>query len=174
MAKILCIYYSRTGKTRTAMEEIAAALGGELVALDDGVNRAGFPGAVRSCLDAVRRSTRILKPFRTAEEIRNYDLVIIGTPVWAGRCSSVVREFLKKYGRDCRRTAYVITRGTEQVRYEQVFDQMDRYTASPRAAAVSLRGGDAGEHFWRDTFVKEVREILEKERRADAEQAQRN
>ena len=33
MAKqqVLCVYYSRTGKTRAAMEEVSAALGGELV-----------------------------------------------------------------------------------------------------------------------------------------------
>ena len=158
MAKqqVLCVYYSRTGKTRAAMEEVSAALGGELVELDDGVN-------------AVRKSTRFLKPFAAKGEVKTYDLVVIGTPVWAGRCSSVVREFLKKYGRDCRRVAYVITRGTAKERYEQVYDQMDRYTAAPHVAAVSLKGGDAGEHFWRDAFVKEVREILEKERNGDAE-----
>ncbi len=170
MAKqqVLCVYYSRTGKTRAAMEEVSAALGGELVELDDGVNRAGVLGAARSCLDAVRKSTRFLKPFAAKGEVKTYDLVVIGTPVWAGRCSSVVREFLKKYGRDCRRVAYVITRGTAKERYEQVYDQMDRYTAAPHVAAVSLKGGDAGEHFWRDAFVKEVREILEKERSGDA------
>ena len=148
MAKqqVLCVYYSRTGKTRAAMEEVSAALGGELVELDDGVNRAGVLGAARSCLDAVRKSTRFLKPFAAKGEVKTYDLVVIGTPVWAGRCSSVVREFLKKYGRDCRRVAYVITRGTAKERYEQVYDQMDRYTAAPHVAAVSLKGGDAGEH----------------------------
>ena len=169
MANILCIYYSRTGKTRGVMADIAKSLEAELVEITDGVDRSGLMGAMRSCLDAVRKSTRFLKPFAAKGEVKTYDLVVIGTPVWAGRCSSVVREFLKKYGRDCRRVAYVITRGTAKERYEQVYDQMDRYTAAPHVAAVSLKGGDAGEHFWRDAFVKEVREILEKERNGDAE-----
>ena len=31
MSDVLCIYYSRTGSTRAAMEEIARELGAELV-----------------------------------------------------------------------------------------------------------------------------------------------
>ena len=37
MNDVLCIYYSRTGKTKAAMEEIAGALDAELVELRDGV-----------------------------------------------------------------------------------------------------------------------------------------
>ncbi len=35
MSDILCIYYSRTGNTKKAMEEIAAALDAELAELRD-------------------------------------------------------------------------------------------------------------------------------------------
>ena len=41
MNDVLCIYYSRTGKTKAAMEEIAGALDAELVELRDGVERGG-------------------------------------------------------------------------------------------------------------------------------------
>ena len=33
---VLCMYYSRTGNTKRAMEEIARALDAELVELEDG------------------------------------------------------------------------------------------------------------------------------------------
>ena len=127
MASTLCIYYSRTGKTKNVMTEIAAALDAELVEITDGVSRSGLIGAAKSCLDAVRKSTRFLEHFETGKDLKDYDLVIIGTPVWAGRCSSIMREFLKKYGRDLKRVAYVITRASERVRYEQVYEQMDLY-----------------------------------------------
>ena len=156
MADILCIYYSRTGKTRSVMAEIASSLDAELVEITDGVNRAGLIGAVKSCLDAVRKSTRFLEHFHTEKDLKDYDLVIIGTPVWAGRCSSIVREFLKKYGRDLERVAYVITRTDEKNHQEQVFDQMDLYTAAPRLCAASIRAGDVGEAFWREEFLKEL------------------
>ena len=59
--------------------------------------------------------------------------------------------------------AYVITRQHKKNMYEEVFEQMDLYTAHPRLCAVSLRGGDVGEPFWREEFIKEVRRNLEKE-----------
>ena len=163
MADILCIYYSRTGKTRSVMAEVAKSLDAELVEITDGVNRSGFIGACRSCLDAVRRSTRFLEHFETEKPLKDYDLVVIGTPVWAGRCSSVVREFLKKYGIDLRRAAYVITRADEKNHQEQVFDQMDLYTAAPRICAASIRAGDVGEAFWREEFLKEISRARSKE-----------
>ena len=83
--KVLCVYYSRTGKTRNAMTAVAQALGGELVEITDGVDRSGLIGAARSCLDAVRRSTRFLDKLEMKHPITDYDLVILGTPVWAGR-----------------------------------------------------------------------------------------
>ena len=44
---ILCVYYSRTGNTKRAMEEIAHALNAELVELRDGVDRGGWRGWLR-------------------------------------------------------------------------------------------------------------------------------
>ena len=159
MSNILCVYYSRGGKTRQAMEAVAADLDAELVALTDGVDRHGFRGAVRSCFDAVRKSTRPLEPFRTARPLVEYDLVVIGTPIWAGRCSSVIREFLKKYGSDLRWTAYVLTRGSQQ-KYEEVCRQMDLYTAAPHLQWASIQVGSAGEAFWRAEFIRQIRGIV--------------
>ena len=72
MADILCVYYSRTGKTRDTMTAIAEALDAELVEITDGVSRGGFFGSIRSCLDAVRKSTRFLEPFKTEKAIKDY------------------------------------------------------------------------------------------------------
>ena len=162
MANILCIYYSRTGKTRSVMAEIAKSLDAELVEITDGVDRSGIIGACKSCLGAVRKSTRFLEHFETGKDLKDYDLVIIGTPVWAGRCSSITREFLKKYGKDIKKAAYVITRADEKRRQEQVFDQMDLYTAAPRICAGSIKAGDVGEDFWREEFLREVNRTLKK------------
>ena len=163
MADILCVYYSRTGKTRTTMEAVAKELEADLVEITDGVGRKGLGGFLLSGFDAVRKSTRYLEPFTTPKPVKDYDLVILGTPVWAGRCSSIIREFLKKYGKDCREVAYVITRQDEKNKQEQVYEQMDLYTVRPHLCAISLKGGDVGEPFWRAEFVKEVRRSLEKE-----------
>ena len=152
---VLCVYYSRTGNTRRVMEEIAGALDAELVELSDGVDRGGVRGWLRSGLDAVRRSSPKVK-FKAKWPVSDYRLVIVGTPVWAGRCSAPVRSFLKKYGQHLRRVAYLITRGSD-VRYEEVFEQMDLYVPSPHVRAVSIRPKAVGSTFWRDEFLSAIR-----------------
>lgn len=159
MSNILCIYYSRTGNTKKAMEEIAQALDAELVEITDGVDRGGTSGWLRSGLDAMRRTTEPLKPFETARPLHEYRLVIVGTPVWAGRCSSVARSFLRKYGKKLTSAAYVVTRGSEK-RDEGIYDQMDRYVPAGHRAAVSLRSGSVGYTFWQEEFLRQVREVL--------------
>ena len=157
MPYTLCVYYSRTGATEKLMREIAQELKCEIVKLDDGVNRAGVRGWLRSGMQAMSRRVPPVKPVKTAFPLDVYDLVIIGTPVWAGRCSAPVRSFLIQHGEELRKTAYVITRSSD-VRYEEVFDQMDMYVKSPRASAVTIRPNTVGATFWRDEFLTSVRD----------------
>jgi len=52
MSDILCLYYSRTGKTKQAMEEIALALDAEIVGIQDEINRSGTMGFIMSGLQS--------------------------------------------------------------------------------------------------------------------------
>ena len=113
MKDVLCIYYSRTGNTKKAMEEIAAALDAETLELTDGVDRSGWRGWLRCGRDAMSRDPEPVEPFRTERPLGEYRLVILGTPVWAGRCSAVMRSFLKDYGQQLKRSAYVLTRSSK-------------------------------------------------------------
>ena len=159
MSDVLCIYYSRTGKTKQAMEEVAQALNAELVEITDGQDRSGFKGFMLSGMEAMRISTRPLLPFTTEKPLEEYRLVVIGTPVWAGRCSSVIRALLKRRGLEMSRVAYLLTRDSDK-RYAEVYDQMDQYVSRPRIAAGSVRVGDVGYAFWRDKFIQEVKAFL--------------
>ena len=135
MSDILCIYYSRTGNTKKAMEEIAAALDAELAELRDNA-------------------------LETARPLGDYRLVILGTPVWAGRSSAVMRSFLKDRGGEIRNAAYVLTRSSGS-QYQEVYRQMDLCVPAGHLAAVSLRSGDVGWAFWQEEFLRQVRAFLE-------------
>ena len=163
MPYILCLYYSRTGTTETLIREIAQELGCEMVRLEDGVDRRGWRGWLRCGLDAVRRTTRKVD-FQTQFPLIDYRLVVVGSPVWAGRCSSVVRGFLKRHGRELRNASYVLTRGSEE-KSESIFDQMDLYTPCGHRTAVSLRPGSVGCAFWQDEFLRQTREFLQSGKR---------
>lgn len=160
MSKILCVYFSRTGKTEALIQDIARELGCEAVKLEDGMNRAGLAGWLLSGMQAMARKVPPVKKPETALPLSEYDLVILGTPVWAGRCSAPMRSFLLEYGEELRSVAYVITRSSDN-HYEQVFDQMDLYVTKPRRRAVSIRCGTVGSSFWRDEFLAGIRDERE-------------
>ncbi|MBR2484028.1 MAG: hypothetical protein IKB53_04715 [Oscillospiraceae bacterium] len=158
MSDILCLYYSRTGRTRTVMQDIAQAMDAELVEISDGIDRSGALGFFMCGIDAMRRGTHKTQSYKTEKELEEYTLVVLGTPIWAGRCSSVMRGFLKRHGLELNNVAYVLTRGSEH-KDEDIFDQMDLYTSRPRLAGASIRVDSVGYHFWRDQFLNELRNV---------------
>ena len=153
------MYYSRTGHTKKAMLEIASELDAEVVELKDAVERSGCKGWLRCGLDAMSRTIPPVSSFETEKALSEYRLVILGTPVWAGRCSSVMRSFLKKHGRKLNAAAYVILRGSED-KNEEVYDQMDGLNPCGHCAAVTLRRGSVGYAFWQEEFLRQVRDYL--------------
>ena len=159
MHDILCIYFSRSGNTRAAAEEIAAALDAELAEITDGQDRSGLKGYFRSGLDAMRRTVQPIDPLQTERPLTDYRLVILASPVWAGRCASPVRSLLKERGGELQRVGYVLTRGGSR-KYEEIYGQMDRYLPAEHQLAVSLRPGSEGYDFWLGDFVQNVQRLL--------------
>lgn len=151
---IICIYYSRTGYTEHTMRELARALDCELAEVCDSVKRSGASGWLRCGLDAMRRKTKPVNRPETARALSDYKLVILGTPVWAGRCSSVMRGFLKRRGYEISNAAYVITHRSAED-YRQVFDQMDLYLLRPHVAEMSLRPAAPDDVLRRGKFLRE-------------------
>lgn len=133
MSDVLCIYYSRTGNTKSTMLQIAQALDAEVVEIRDGVERSGVRGWLRCGMDAMSRTVPPVSPFETEKALSQYRLVILGTPVWAGRCSGVMRSFLKKYGKKLPTAAYVLLRAA-RIKMRR---STNRWTAiSPAATAL--------------------------------------
>ena len=159
MHDILCIYYSRSGNTRAAAEEIAAALDAELAEITDAQDRSGLKGYFRSGLDAMRRTVQPIDPLQTERPLTDYRLVILASPVWAGRCASPERALLKERGGELPRVGYVLTRAGSR-KYEEIYDQMDRYLPAEHQLAVSLRPGSEGYDFWLGDFVQNVQRLL--------------
>lgn len=160
MSDILCIYYSRSGNTKRAMEELGAQLDAEVVEITDTVVRTGWKGYLRCGMDAIRRSVEPIEPVQTQKPLGNYRLVILGTPVWAGRCSSVMRSFLKEHGYLLGDVSYVLLRGGNN-KYEEIYQQMDSYLSRPHQTAVSLRADSVGYQFWQEEFLRQTRALLE-------------
>ena len=159
MSDILCVYYSRTGKTERAMTEIAQALDAELVKIEDGQDRSRLRGYLRSGLEAMSKKLCPIEPVQTERPLQEYRLVIIGTPVWAGRCSSPVKSFLVRNAGKFPQVSCVVTRGGAD-RCDDALAHMATVLKRMRLTEASLRLDDAGYEFWRDKFIQDTKNAL--------------
>jgi flavodoxin len=92
-AKVLVVYFSRTGTTQQLAESIARALDADLEGLRETRSRRGAWGWLRSGYEGTYELVAETLPL--THELRDYDLVFVGTPTWNRALSSPVRGFLQ-------------------------------------------------------------------------------
>ena len=92
--KSLVVFYSRTGNARFVAQTIAALIGADTEEIVDLKKRGGALGFLSGGSDARRgKETEIESPKRSAAD---YDFIIVGTPIWAGRPTPAITTYLKK------------------------------------------------------------------------------
>ena len=92
--KTLVVYYSRTGKTRFAAEKVASELKAEIEEVVDLKNRRGRFGFLKAGYDATRgNETEIAE---TQKSPSDFDLIVVGTPVWNSRPAAAISTYLKR------------------------------------------------------------------------------
>lgn len=107
--KTLIVYYSRTGNTRKLAEKIASALDAEILQIHDEVDRSGLFGYLRSLKEALSKQEAKIR--LQSIDPSQFDVVIVGTPVWASSMSSPVRAFLDDQAAKFNRVALFCTLG---------------------------------------------------------------
>jgi len=96
--KSLVVYYSYTGNTRYIAKIIAKELGSDLLELKpekDLIKSKGFMKYFWGGKKVLMKEKPKLKPLD--KNPNDYDLVIIGTPVWAWNYTPPIRTFLNKH-----------------------------------------------------------------------------
>jgi flavodoxin len=106
----LVVYYSRTGNTRKVGQEIAKELSCDVEEIVDTVNRSGPIGWINSGRQATTKELTKLQPWK--KDLSGYDMVIIGTPVWAGTMSTPVRTFIVENKDKLKNVAFFVTMGS--------------------------------------------------------------
>jgi len=136
-SKVLVVYYSRTGATRRLAEALAKALQADIEPITDRKNRSGIFGYLRSLAESLQKRGAAVEPMKT--DPRSYDLVVIGTPVWAWSVSSPVRSYLAANRRRLPDVAFFCTMGSRGG--ERAFEEMQAIAGkAPRAGcAVTAR-----------------------------------
>lgn len=97
MGKVLVVYYSLTGNTKMIAEAITETTNSDVLELKP-VKELDAESRMRYFWGGFQ-ATMKKKPKLDEFAINplNYDLIILGTPVWAWTFSPPIRSFLKKY-----------------------------------------------------------------------------
>ena len=152
--KTLCLYYTRTDTTKSVMETIAKALNADIAEYTDGRNRSGFPGYVGACFATVKNT--IDKVYIKGDvDLKAYDRVIIGMPVWVERPCPIGKALIKKYRDELpEEVCYVVTHmGTGD--YMEKIKAMDSLLRRPSAEQFSVRTKD-------NDYIREASDIAGK------------
>jgi len=107
--KSLVVYYSRTGVTRKVAAEIAGALGSDIEEIVDQKDRRGIWGWFMAGRDATLKKLVNIDPNK--RDPSNYDLVVIGTPVWAWTMTPAIRAYIAANSAHFKKVAFFLTMG---------------------------------------------------------------
>ena len=92
--KALVVYFSRQGHTQKIGEKIAKSLKADTEVLEDTKDRTHLVSWFKGAFDEELRTPTKIKIPKTNP--KNYNLVIIGTPIWDGIVPAV-RTYLKMF-----------------------------------------------------------------------------
>ncbi len=112
--KILISYYSRTGTTKKAAEHIEDSLAERGIEVKteeviDKKDRDGKTGYIVAGKDAMMRKKTEIGDI--SYDPKNFDMLIVGTPVWAGKVTPAIRTYLEKYKDKIDQIAFFCTHG---------------------------------------------------------------
>ncbi len=139
--RTLVTYYSRTGTTRDVAYAIRDELRCELEPIVDRTPRDGLLGYIRSGLDVAFDATTELSPsLRSASD---YDLVVVGTPIWNASVATPVRTYLAANGEHIRQIAFFCTYGASGS--ARALQQMQALCGRPPTAMFAVTA-DAVRH----------------------------
>jgi flavodoxin len=136
--KTLVVYYSRTGNTRKVAAAIAAAAGADIEEIVEEKDRRGVRGYLAAGRDAVRKQQTPI--CAAARDPAAYELVIVGTPVWAFTVAPPVRTYLAAHAAALRRAAFFCTLGGSGA--DRTFRAMREVCGRAPAATLALTEKD--------------------------------
>ncbi|HPT08448.1 MAG TPA: flavodoxin [bacterium] len=107
--KTLILFYSRTGITSKVANSLAVSLGADKEEVFSNINYSGVFGYIRAGKYTLSKKLTTIKPL--IHNLSDYDLIIIGTPVWVGLMATPIRTLLTNYKEKMNQVALFCTQG---------------------------------------------------------------
>jgi flavodoxin len=137
MNQILIAYYSMGGNTRRLAEEIRAATDADIDEISEPEPRRGFRGVMRALFDATLGRKPII--LATEHDPADYDLLVIGGPIWARRLAAPVRTFAERYGPKAKQVAFFCTEGGKGA--ENGYSDLEQLSQHHAVATLTVDAG---------------------------------
>ncbi len=92
--KTLVLYYSKTGNTKHIAEIIAKEVKADILEIqrEKDIKGTGFGMYMKGGFEAMTKRKAKIKPFE--KDLQKYDLIFLGSPVWAWSMNPAVRSML--------------------------------------------------------------------------------
>ena len=137
--KNLVVFYSRSSNTETIAKEISKTVNGDIkkIELEKDIS---FMGAAFSALLGLKGKIKSMDL-----NLKDYDNIFIGTPVWAGKTSTPINTFLSETNLTGKNVFVFITQAdgkTPKLVYESI------------ATRVEAKGGKVIDSFFVQTDMK--------------------
>lgn len=136
--KILVVYFSKHGHAKRIGDEIAKALKADVETLEDTKDRIHLASWFKNAFDEdLRTPTKIKTPKLNP---LNYDLVIVGTPIWDGIVPPV-RAYLEMFKGKFKKVAFFSTFGASA---ENAFWHMEKACGKSPIATLEIQDRQVG------------------------------
>jgi len=139
--RILVAFYSRTGNTRKVAEDISRVFRekfGDQVDMEEvqeTKDRSGISGYTLAGRDAALKKLATLRPLKY--HAADYDLVLIGGPVWAWTICPAVRTYCGREGINVSRLGFFCTMGGSGEK--RAFAEMESLCGRVPSAVLGLK-----------------------------------
>lgn len=150
--KPLVVYYSRTGITRKVSESISKELGCDLEEIVSKRGRNGLWGFLFSGYESYRKKLAAIG--ETKNDPSEYDLVIIGTPLWSFSMSSPVRTYITKNKELFQKVAFLVTYGGTGI--EKPMAELEELCGKKPVGTLAVTTMDVAQ----DKYLQSVKEFV--------------
>ena len=109
--KILIAYYSKTGNTKRAAEEIAKMTGGTLHRI---VPQKTYPDSYFATVAVAKWESLKGEKLALADKVEgigSYDKILVGFPIWWFGCPQLIKTFMESYDFDGKKVYPFCTHG---------------------------------------------------------------
>lgn len=158
--KTLVMYFFRSGHTEKIGKELASKIDADVEKIKDEKKRRGIIGWIRSGRDSIKKRTTSIQKLKYKPQ--EYNIVIVGTPVWAGDVPPATRTMLEKYQRKIDNVAFFSTSKSGETR--KLYSTMAKTVGMDSISTLSITEKEIKKDNYKekmDEFIDELTTYIE-------------